>query len=445
MFSCPPYCTLHLCFICYLLPPSSSFTYTLTECRILQEYSSEWYTDQKHIFIFSEAGKPIYSRYGKEENIVGLFGVMQALLSCVQDNQDELHCIRTCDRLFVFRCYTPLVLAAVAHPDESEEQLGRQLRYVTNQAIFFLTQSHMARLFKNRQSYDLRRQLTGLPKFFKGIIDFVEEEVSFLVESVRCLPLPYSLRNEIASILLTNRSPELVFAILLYERQIISVVRPKQYVITPADLHLLMNYVQTGSTRGHGEKWAPCCLPDFNDGGYLYVHDAYISETRDISLVLITNEREQHITIIECKQQIVEQMVAQKTLEKLEAILATPFVCSDTKIPHLRHFIYKSQSSQQIVSPEYSAPYNSEEDRKHLFAKYCHIYDKLHQPDHKLSIYYDIDGRESMVGYLMNNAEIYCTFSPFITRPVALNNIDKLLKWIRKEENRFFILGSGVY
>ncbi|KAL5269998.1 hypothetical protein ACHWQZ_G003469 [Mnemiopsis leidyi] len=410
-----------------------------------QEYPPEWYTKQKHVFIFSEAGKPIYSRHGKEENIVGLYGVMQALLSCVQDNSDDLNCIRSSDRLFVFRCHPPLMLVAVSDTTECEEQIARQLKYVHHQAVFFLTQSHLARLFKNRHNYDLRRQLTGLPKFFNGIIEFVEEEHSFLLESVQCLPMPQSLRNEVTATLLSNRCPELVFAIVLYERQIISVVRPKQYAITPQDLHLLMNYVQTGSTRGHGEKWAPCCLPDFNDGGYLYIHDSYISETVNVSLVLITNEREQHITMINCKQRIVEQMVAQKTMDKLEEIISTPFLSSDTKIPHLRHFVYKSKSSQQLVSPEYTVPYNSDEDRRSLHTKYCHVYDKLHHSDQKMSIYYDIDSRESVVGYLMSSSEIYCTFSPFVTRPVALNNIDKLLKWIRREENRFFILGSGVY
>lgn len=82
------------------------------------------------MFIFSEAGKPIFSRHGKEENIVGLFGVMQALLSCVQDTRDDLHCIRTSDRLFVFRCHPPLILVSVSGVDESEDQLARQLRYV---------------------------------------------------------------------------------------------------------------------------------------------------------------------------------------------------------------------------------------------------------------------------------------------------------------------------
>jgi len=212
-------------------------------------YPETWYFDQKHVFIFSEAGKPIYSRYGKEENIVGLFGVMQVLLSCVADDNDEMNCIRTEDHLFVFRCHSPLILVAVSHLEDSEDILSRQLQYVAHQAVYFLTQSRMQKLFKNRHNFDLRRQLTGVPKFFDSILDFVETDDSFLLTSVKCAPLPYQLRSDVASILLANRVPQLVFAVLLYGDQLVTLIRPKQYTLAPQDIHLLMNYVKAGNFR----------------------------------------------------------------------------------------------------------------------------------------------------------------------------------------------------
>ena len=39
---------------------------------------------------------------------------VQALLSCVQDNGDELNCIRTADRLFVFRLIIIIMITANA-------------------------------------------------------------------------------------------------------------------------------------------------------------------------------------------------------------------------------------------------------------------------------------------------------------------------------------------
>ena len=412
-----------------------------------KEYSVSWYQNKKHIFVFSEAGKPIYSRYGKEEAMVSLYGVMQALLSCVQDQDDDLKCIRTGDHLFVFRCHSPLILVAVSQLSDSEELLARQLQYLAKQTVFFLTQYYLVKAFKNRHNYDLRKQLGGLPKFFNGILNFTECEIGFLFGSVRCLPMPQSLRSEITTVLLTNRIPELVFAILLYDNQIVSALRPKQYILTAQDMHLLMNYVKTELNREqHGEKWAPCCLPDFNDGGFLYIHPSYISETTNLSLILITNEKEQHINMIQCKERIVSQLTTNKSLEKLEQhLLSSRFIASDTKVSHLSHFIYKSKSSKQMVMPEFMPPHNLEEERQRLFRIYSHVYDRLHNSYHKSMVYSCCNSTEVVVGYVSNNSEIYCVFQPLCTRPIALNNIDKLLRWIRKEESRFFILGNGVY
>lgn len=42
------------------------------------------------MFILSLAGKPIYSRYGNEDKLASIMGVMQALVSFVEDDKDEL-------------------------------------------------------------------------------------------------------------------------------------------------------------------------------------------------------------------------------------------------------------------------------------------------------------------------------------------------------------------
>ena len=49
-----------------------------------------WAKHEKHVFILSLAGKPIYSRYGNEDKLASIMGVMQALVSFVEDDKDEL-------------------------------------------------------------------------------------------------------------------------------------------------------------------------------------------------------------------------------------------------------------------------------------------------------------------------------------------------------------------
>ena len=62
-------------------------------------------------------------RYGKEDKLVNLFGIMQALVSFVQDDRDNLRSINAAAHKFVFVCRGPLVFVSVAQGKQSETQV----------------------------------------------------------------------------------------------------------------------------------------------------------------------------------------------------------------------------------------------------------------------------------------------------------------------------------
>ena len=49
----------------------------MSPCSDNSEVDEDWRNKDKHIFVLSEAGKPIYTLHGDEELIISLFGVMQ--------------------------------------------------------------------------------------------------------------------------------------------------------------------------------------------------------------------------------------------------------------------------------------------------------------------------------------------------------------------------------
>ena len=69
------------------------------------------------------------SRHFSEEKLVSLFGVMQALVSCVSDSEDpnELESIQAGGHLFVFLHRSPLILVAVSQAGHSLPFLCIQL------------------------------------------------------------------------------------------------------------------------------------------------------------------------------------------------------------------------------------------------------------------------------------------------------------------------------
>jgi hypothetical protein len=56
----------------------------------IEPRSDAWRKHKKHFFILSSAGKPIYSRYGDENQLSSFTGVIQAIISFYQDNDDVI-------------------------------------------------------------------------------------------------------------------------------------------------------------------------------------------------------------------------------------------------------------------------------------------------------------------------------------------------------------------
>ena len=66
-------------------------------------------------------------RYGNEDKLASLYGVMQALVSFVQHQDDCLQSIRAGDTNIVFLCKNHLILVAVSRTNENTSQLTNQL------------------------------------------------------------------------------------------------------------------------------------------------------------------------------------------------------------------------------------------------------------------------------------------------------------------------------
>ena len=62
-------------------------------------------------------------RYGKEDKLVNLFGIMQAIVSFIQDDSDNLRSIVAGSHRFVFMCRGPLVFVSVSRSRQSDTQV----------------------------------------------------------------------------------------------------------------------------------------------------------------------------------------------------------------------------------------------------------------------------------------------------------------------------------
>lgn len=405
-----------------------------------------WKNHKKHIFILSEAGKPIYTRYGNEENLVTMMGLMQAIVSFVQDNKDNIRCVTAGKHKFVFLVRGPIILVAVCSAPDSQAQLIMQLTYVYHQVLSVLTFTQLTKIFEHRRNYDLRKLLSGTERFIDNLLNLMSHDVSFLLQAVRCLPISNTIRDIIGQALQSPRAKELLFAILVVDNQLVTMVRPKNFSLHPSDLHLIFNLV-SGSTSFHtAESWTPICLPRFDNSGYLYAHVSYLQDDCPACLLLLSTDRNAFFELSECKVKILERMQKFNCIEHLtKAAKRGNYKTEQVGISELWHFIYKSRSTSQFTAPDIGPPYNTSEEQERLFGLYLHLHHRIHSSSRPLKRLYYTTSKEMLLGYVTAGFEIFACFTPLTSKATALNAINRLLRWIKKEEDILFILNSYTF
>ncbi|XP_060766575.1 vacuolar fusion protein MON1 homolog B-like isoform X2 [Neoarius graeffei] len=306
--------------------------------------AESWRQHRKHVFVLSEAGKPIYSRYGSEEALSSTMGVMMALVSFIQSGDNVIRSVYSDEHTVVFMQQGPLVLVSVSSTHQSEQQLRNELLYVYNQIVSMLTQASITRIFEHKKNYDLRRLLAGSEKILDGLLNLVDFDPSFLLSAVHCLPIASSFRDSLSQILQKAITPNLVFSILIAKNQLLTIAQEKMVIedakLDPADLLLLLNLIGASSAFQAGEIWTPICLPSFNPDCYFYAYISYLDPPKcTVCLLLLSTDNEAFYAVAECKRKIEEAMQAQNALTSIAK--AQSYSVSQVGVSDLRHFMYK--------------------------------------------------------------------------------------------------------
>eukprot|EP01136_Pigoraptor_vietnamica_P033800 Opistho-1_new@97037 len=274
----------------------------------------------------------------------------------------------------------------------------------------------------------------------------MDYDPSFLLGAVRCLPLLSSVRDKIGAVLQAARPKDLLFAVMVARDQLVTLLRPKQHSLHPSDLHLVFNLVHASSSFTAGESWTPLCLPRFNSKGFLHAHVSYLDADSVVCLLLICTNKDAFFDMSTARGEIAANLEACGALDTIKDSLAREnYRIAHVDIPDLRHFIYKSRTTAQYTAPTIEPPYADKAEQKRLFRQYQFLHHRVHSEARPLKLYYFVGPREIMLAWITAGFELYTAFSPLASKPAAINAINRLLRWIKREEDKLFILNAQLF
>ncbi|KAK5686192.1 Vacuolar fusion protein mon1 [Elasticomyces elasticus] len=432
-----------------------------------EELLDVWKAKLKHFFILSASGKPIYSRHGDDQLISHYIGVAQTVISFYQGANDPLKGFTAGDVRFVMLSKGPLNLVAISRLGESESQLRTQLESLYMQILSTLTLPSMEKMFANRPSTDLRRPLQGTEQLLDGLADgFTRGSPSTLLSALECLRLRKTHRTAINHTLLKVRSPNLLYGLIVAAGRLVSVVRPKKHSLHPGDLHLIFNMLfEAGSVKaGGGENWIPLCLPGFNNSGYLYMYVSFFSTNTnntgdgterpsssgkddELAIVLISANKEGFFELRKMRDDLVAQLEKNGSMSVIKtAIRKGHATCTDI-VPGtvLRHFLYKSRGNVQFTMPSFEPHFQGMVARRRLMSLYANLHESIHTRTAHLKVQHCVAKDATALAWETPLFELYCVAGPQVTRTALAQGANRIVQWIRREEERVFIIGGAVF
>lgn len=253
--------------------------------------SMDGWRSGSHVFVLSNAGKPIFSTAGGEAELSSLSAVMQALVSFVRgpDGRDELRRVRAGGRSFVFLVREPLYLVAVTDPREPAARAARTLHFVHLTILFILTDC-IGKVFGREPGFDLRALLGGTDRALRGIVESARSRPDVLLGAVACVPLPVGTRAEFGR-LLQLIDAQVLFAVLTLRGALVSAVSPRRGPLAASDLILLHGMLRSSPSlrSAADESWVPVCLPAFERRAFLHCHVSCLDAQSELALLLLTH------------------------------------------------------------------------------------------------------------------------------------------------------------
>ncbi|EKE38094.1 hypothetical protein ENUP19_0304G0043 [Entamoeba nuttalli] len=403
-----------------------------------------WEMKKKHILIYTDAGKPIFSRYGDEIKLAPFMGTLTALSSVVADLSDSTDDVVCEDgKIIIFHSVGPIEIVIVAKTGETPQQLKIEAEMIGRKLCSIVPYTTILSLFQKKTSYDFRRLILTEYDQMKFLIHSMNVSTAILYNAVSILPC--TMREQINDVIinlvntcndkLTNDNDSIVFTLLFNELNLIYINQRSGCTLSPKDIHILMTFVQGLPTIN--DKWVPIGLYDFNQSGQLFVFCKFF--TSKLSLVLLATKNESLPIISTCAETIENEIINVPFINQLINGPSVDIQFEESSSLYLHYIFVKIEGDNaQLHEPEFQEPYKSSyTEQKRIHRMFRTVYDEM--KNQNLKEYCSKGGVDCIYATLRSDYFFCGTFNILLERDEVINRGNKIISLVRSKLDTLFI------
>lgn len=192
--------------------------------------------------------------------------------------------------------------------------------------------------------------------------------------------------------------------------------------LNPLDTQLLYSLVLASESQLSTVEsfWMPICLPRFDANNFLHAHISYLSDK--YCLVVLTTDREDFHRCQVMKDSIIDRL-AKVNLTSSRSHL------TDLGLPQLQYLWYQSHRQSVLWGQTSFSGFS---------AINYYITDRMIRSSLK-TFWIRSESEGLLLGWHSPTFQLYAQFDVTITQMQALTAIQAIIKWIKKEEEKFVI------
>ncbi|AEO53996.1 hypothetical protein MYCTH_2296007 [Thermothelomyces thermophilus ATCC 42464] len=189
----------------------------------------------------------------------------------------------------------------------------------------------------------------------------------------------------------------------------------------------------------------------------------------EIALVLISADKESFYDLKEMRDKLAAQLTKAGHLELIRSAAreGRPRVQAVAPGAQIAHFLYKSRANVQFcmsalempppprpppgswtAAASSSSSSSSAErmlTRRRLMSLYHELHASIHAKHAHLKVLHAVSEDAASLAWITPVFEFYCVAGPNVSRAAMAQGANRIIQWAKREEERLFIIGGGVF
>ncbi|KAK4457452.1 vacuolar fusion protein MON1 [Cladorrhinum samala] len=184
------------------------------------------------------------------------------------------------------------------------------------------------------------------------------------------------------------------------------------------------------------------------------------SADEEIAIILISADKESFFSLKEMRDKLALSLQKSGYLSlirsacrqgrpKISSISTSSSSTAHQEI-QLSHFLYKSRANVQFCMPSLEPHFSGWEPerqiaRRKLMSVYHQLHASMHAKHSHLKVLHSVGEDVASLAWITPVFELYCVAGPNASRAAMTQGANRVVQWAKKEEERLFIIGGGVF